>query len=162
MSDFSSGGLGSEFSELVGRKNSGLEAELDMTSMVDLVFMMTIYFLLTALTAVLAQVDLPAARNVSAADESSSVIVTVVIRGDPRAPIVYLGKENEGPGLTDIDEQSERITAAVEGGPVDDEGNISVMIKAEKKVRFGDMMRIAQAVGAVENAKMYVAVLELD
>jgi hypothetical protein len=88
--------------------------------------------------------------------------VTLVVRGDPTSPILYIGPATEGGGITDADEQVERVTAAVEAAPPDDEGKISVIIKAEQKVKFGDTMRIAGAIGAIENVRIYYAVLEKD
>lgn len=158
----SSGGLGSEFASFTGRKPVLDHAEFDITAMIDLVFMMNIFFLVTSVGAVMAEVDLPAARHVRAADEENSVVITMVIRGDPRSPIVFIGNENEGQAISDPDEQVERVAAAVEAGPKDAEGKISVLLKAERKVRFGDVVRVSGAVGAVENAKLYAAVLEMD
>jgi biopolymer transport protein ExbD len=162
MNDPVFGALGSEMAEITGRKPSENTAEFDITSMVDLVFMMTIYFLMTSIGAVMAQADLAAAKHVTSADEERAVIFSLVIRGDPHAPILFIGNADEGEAITDPDVQAERVTAAVEEGPIGDDGNITVIVKADKKVRFGDVMRIGRAIGVIENAKMNLAVLEVD
>lgn len=162
MNDPAFGALGSEMAEITGRKTLENTAEFDITSMVDLVFMMTIYFLMTSVGAVLAQADLAAARHVTAADEERAVVLSLVIQGDLHSPVLFIGKDKEGEAITDPDVQAERVTASVEAGPVGDDGSITVIVKADKKVRYGDVMRIGRAIGAVENAKMNLAVLEVD
>src|SRR5262245_11621889 len=126
--------LGADFGSMSGRKKH-VDPEFDITAMIDLVFMLNIFFLVTSVGAVMAQPNLPAARNVTAADEANSVIITVLINGDPKSPTVFIGQEGEGPGITDFEEQAERIQQAVEQGLRDNK--TSVLIKAEEKVRFG-------------------------
>ena len=51
-----------EDNPLVKRRPIHDEAKFDITAMIDLVFMMNIFFLVTSVTAALAEIDLPAAR----------------------------------------------------------------------------------------------------
>ena len=62
---------------LVARNPLEDDAEFDITAMIDLVFMMNIYFLVTFVTVSLTQVDLPAATHVAALDADTTVIFTV-------------------------------------------------------------------------------------
>ncbi len=62
------------------------DARFDVTAMVDLVFMMNIFFLVTWVEAALAEIDLPTARHCTRPDEDKSVIVTIL-----KGPRMYLG-----------------------------------------------------------------------
>jgi biopolymer transport protein ExbD len=158
--DAASFGLGgSEFDELVVRLPQRETPEFDITAMVDLVFMMNIYFLVTFVTVALSEVDLPSASHAAPLDAESSVIVTVV-GGEGRPVVVYLGDTEKGEPVADAAQQDERIRALVEQGVA--EGKTEVLLKAEKKVRLGDLFRIAAAASAVEGVKLNVAVMEKD
>ena len=56
-----------ESDALLGRKPHEETPEFDITAMVDLVFMMNIYFLVTFITVALAEINLPTASHVRAA-----------------------------------------------------------------------------------------------
>ena len=153
-------GLGSTgFDELVLRQPHREPPEFDMTAMVDLVFMMNIYFLVTFVTVALSGVDLPSASHVAPLDADSAVVLTVV-GGDGKPVVVFLGDREQGEAIRDAEQQEERIRAAVEQGVA--EGKTDVLLKAEKKLRLGDLFRISSAASSVEGLKLNVAVMEKD
>jgi biopolymer transport protein ExbD len=113
---------------------------IDMTAMVDLVFMMNIYFLVTFVM-VAAGLSLPAARHVSALDGATAVVLTITRSLDGKGATLYIGGNTDGEPISDPAQQEQRIQAAVEQGIAD--GKTCVLIKAEKKVRMADFFRIA-------------------
>ena len=151
------GGL--EGDSFVPRLQQRETPEFDITAMVDLVFMMNIYFLVTFVTVALSGVDLPSASHASPLDAESSVVLTVE-GGGGEPVVVYLGDREKGERIADADRQEERIRAAVEQGLA--EGKTEVLLKAEKKLRLGDLFRVASAASAVEGVKLNVAVMEKD
>jgi biopolymer transport protein ExbD len=153
-------GLGNTgFDELIVRQPHREPPEFDITAMVDLVFMMNIYFLVTFVTVALSGIDLPSASHVAPLDAESAVVLTVV-GGDGKPVVVYLSDTAKGEAIRDTDQQEERIRAAVEQGVA--EGKTEVLLKAEKKLRLGDLFRISSAASAVEGVKLNVAVMEKD
>jgi biopolymer transport protein ExbD len=156
-STFSLGGDG--FEPLIARKQMHDDAEFDITAMVDLVFMMNIYFLVTFLTAALGEVNLPTATHVAALDADTAVTLTVLGTLDGEGVQVYLGDGEKGQAITDADEQDERVRATVEEAA--GAGKTAVLIKAEKKVRLRDLFRVSSA-AAVEGMKLHVGVMETD
>jgi biopolymer transport protein ExbD len=138
------------------RAAPGGGTDVDFTPMVDLVFMMNIYFLVTSLTAIAPEIDLPLASHVVAIDESKSVPIVIVVAPDGKSSIVTAGDEKGK--LTDPDEQVESIQKAVEKGVRDSRADI--VIRAEKAVKLRDISRLAGAAGKVEGSKLYVGVLE--
>ena len=63
---FSLGESGSD--QLFNRRLDPEPPEFDITAMVDLVFMMNIYFLVTFITVAMSELSLPAAKHVAALD----------------------------------------------------------------------------------------------
>jgi biopolymer transport protein ExbD len=155
--NFAAAGLGgTDSDELFARKTSTETPEFDVTAMVDLVFMMNIYFLVTFVTVALAEVDLPAATHVAPLDGDSSVVITIVGDGD-QAATIYIGDREKGERIGNRDQIAERVRAAVEEGAA--AGKTDVLLKAEKSVRLADLFRVSAASG-VEGMKLNVAVLE--
>ncbi len=58
--------------------------------MIDLVFMMNIFFLVTSIASAISELDLPPARHVHAADLEKAIIVSIVSAGDRVPPTVRL------------------------------------------------------------------------
>lgn len=135
--------------------------EIDMTPMIDCVFLLLIFFLVNAATPRLdSQVELPPARYGAAADAKSAIVVTV-LKGRGGPPEVYLGEGTSGERLPDDPAVREsRLLAAIEQGR--GEGMDSVMVKAERTVRHRDVSKIAEAVGQVDGMKLYLAVFDGD
>ena len=152
-----SAGLGSE--GLLSRSNHGAEAHVDMTAMIDLVFMLNIFFLVTSIVTTLAEIDLPAAKHVVAADLETSVVFTVLVDRPGRPPRVYLGDGADTDPLP-ADSQEDAIAAAAEAGHRD--GRTAVIIKAEKAVPLRDIARIANAATSIEGMTLNLAVMEKD
>ena len=150
---------GADGNEFVVRLPLREMPEFDITAMVDLVFMMNIYFIVTFVTVALAEVDLPSASHAAPLDADSSVIITVV-GGGGEPVVVYLGEKEKAEPIRDPEQQEELVRAAVEQGVA--EGKTEVLLKAEQKVRLGDLYRISTAASAVEGIKLNVAVMEKD
>ena len=154
---FDLGSTGSD--QLIARRPDSEMPEFDITAMVDLVFMMNIYFLVTFVTVAMGELNLPAATHVTALDAESAVILTLTRSLDGKSASLYLGDGPKGEAITDPTQQEQRVQAAVEQGVA--EGKKSVLLKAEKKVRLADLFRVATA-ASVEGAKFNVAVMEKD
>jgi biopolymer transport protein ExbD len=147
------------FDQLIRRKAPSQDAEFDITAMVDLVFMMNIYFLVTFITVALAEVNLPAAANVTALDADTAVVVTIIRGIDGQTADVFLGPDDKGTPLRDANAQEQGIHKLVEEGVA--AGKTAVLLKAEKDVRLRDLFRVATA-ATVEGVTLHVSVLEKD
>jgi biopolymer transport protein ExbD len=155
-SPFHLGESGSD--QLVARRPETETPEFDITAMVDLVFMMNIYFLVTFVTVALSELNLPHAARVSALDAESAVIVHVVPTLDGKSVTVAFGEKKDDQ-IGDVSLQEKRIQDAVEQGRA--AGKTEVLLKAEKKVRLTDLFRIAMAASA-DGMRLNVAVLERE
>ncbi len=149
------GATGSE--ELIARRPDTDTPEFDITAMVDLVFMMNIYFLVTFVTVAMGELNLPSATHCAALDADNAVIFTLTRSLDGKSVNLYVGDGVKTEPITDTAQQAERIQAAVEQGIA--AGKKAVLLKAEKKVRLADLFRIATAASA-EGIKLNIGVLE--
>jgi biopolymer transport protein ExbD len=149
----------SAFDEFIPRKPQEETPEFDITAMVDLVFMMNIYFLVTYVTVALGEISLPTASHVAPLDADVATIVTVMRTPDGKSINVFLGDGAKSAPISDPADQKRRVQQIVEQGVAG--GKTDVLIKAEQKVRLGDLFGIATAAG-VEGVKLHVAVMEKD
>ncbi len=129
-------------------------AHFDITAMVDLVFMMNIFFLVTWIGAAMVEIDLPAARHASATTPESSIIVTVKAGTGAGEPQVIL---DDGQEIT-LRETDHRLKAAVEEGMR--KGKDTLLIKAERNVLLRDVVLVGASLQAVEGMKLRLAVME--
>jgi len=146
--------------ESIHRKHQHENPEFDITAMVDLVFMMNIYFLVTFVTVALSGFELPSASHCLPLDADSAVVFTLLRSGRGEPVMVYLGDPEKGEPLTNVENLEGRIHAAVEQGVA--EGRTAVLLKAGKDVRLGDVNRVATAATQLEGVSLHVAVTERE
>jgi len=144
---------------LFQRQQRQADAEFDVTAMVDLVFMMNIYFLVTFVLAISVEINLPAAVHVSALDPDKATVITVLAGPDWKTVFVYLGDGKKGTPVAEPDDQVTQISNAVERAAA--EGKTAVLIKAEKGIRLREMKRIGSA-AAREGMTLHIAIMEKD
>jgi biopolymer transport protein ExbD len=136
-------------------------ADMDITPMIDITFLLLIFFLVCSTAAVQSAVELPPARQGTGVSDRNAVILTVQDQGKNSPARVYVGDGVKGKHLPDDpDLQGDAIAKAVEQGL--DEGKTVVLVKAEKGVRHGEMWRVYTAAGRAEAGTLHVAVLEIE
>jgi len=136
------------------------EAKFDITALIDLVFMMNIYFLVVTITAALSEMDLPTARKVASVDLESSILISILQDTRRAGGTVYIGDGPSGDPLEDAEDQKRTVREAVEDALRDNRK--TVVIKAEKAVKLRDVVRVASAAGAVPGAELQLAVIEAE
>lgn len=146
----------SEDGPLLPVKPIGGNAHFDITAMIDLVFLMNLYFLVKMLTVVMGEVDLPKAQRGVSAEMETAVVITVLDGGEGSPALVSTGNASEAAPWSDLTEQE--IRTAVEAGRND--GKKSIVIKAERKVLHRYVAQVASAATAVEGMQLSLAVME--
>jgi biopolymer transport protein ExbD len=145
---------------LTSRRSLKDETVFDITAMIDLVFMMNIFFMVTTVGAAANEIELPSAQHCVAADMDNAIIITITSGGPEGAAMVYIGDGKSGEAISDPAEQVKEISAAVELGiqgtkPI-------VVLKADRDLRYKDISRLTAAASAPEGAKLHLAVMEKD
>lgn len=142
--------------QLMPKKRTPDDAHFDVTPMVDLVFMMNIYFIVSWLVAAMAEIDLPSASHCTATNLDEAIVVTIKTEGSQK-PTYYLGDASPEAVMKPA-EFEKRLAAEAETSY--HEKN-SVLIKAEKDVMLKDVVRVATAAAAaIKGSKLNLAVLE--
>jgi biopolymer transport protein ExbD len=144
---------------LFRRLHRAPDAEFDITAMIDLVFMMNIYFLVTFITVAMGEINLPAASHAAALDRDKATVVTVLAGPDWRTVFVYLGEGKKGTPIMEADDQVTQIANEVERAAA--QGKTAVLIKAEKGIRLREIKRIAGA-AAREGMTLHIAIIEKE
>lgn len=145
---------------LIRKRDRGEDVEMDITPMIDITFLLLIFFIVCSTPDQKSSFELAEARHGKGVSERESVFITVSAESSDPAP-VYLSDGINGDSLpNDPDEQRELIREAVEKGRLDLKEN--VLIKADKNVAHRDVARVIKAVSAVDGAKIHLAVLESD
>ncbi len=145
------------------RRRKVEEAEMDITPMIDITFLLLIFFLVASKMDADVGVDLPTARYGTAVSARNSVILTVA-PGDGSAAKFYKGDgisaENliSAADLADLEDQiTQYVESQLHGTPPKD----TVLIKGAADVRQREIARVERAVGrVVTDQPLYVAVLE--
>jgi biopolymer transport protein ExbD len=144
------------------RKAQTPDAEMDITPMIDVTFLLLIFFLVCSTADQQSSVELPKAKFGIGIGKEKSVIITVAGDGVDSAP-VYLGDGKlESARLTnDPEEQSQLIVEAVTKG-LQQDNKEGVLIKADRNVAYREVNRVVKSISQVEGARIYLAVLESE
>jgi biopolymer transport protein ExbD len=137
------------------------DSEMDITPMIDITFLLLIFFLVAARLDEDAPVELPPARHGTAVAVKSSAILTLA-KGASDSAEVYTGDGKAADRMldsADLEAQAAAVTEYVETELA--AGKENVLIKAEKGVRHRDVARVSRAVGKA-GKDLYVAVLEVQ
>jgi biopolymer transport protein ExbD len=149
----------SESDGLIPRRPDNEPPEFDITAMVDLVFLMNLYFLVTFLTVAMGELALPAADHATALDADTAVVLSLVRSLDGQSTTLYLGDGEKGEPINDVGQQEQSVQTAIEEGIA--AGKTAVLIKAESKVRLADLFRISSLL-AGHDLQLHVAVMERE
>ncbi len=130
-------------------------AEMDITPMIDVVFLLLIFFVVCSTIGKNTSVHLPKAKIGVAVNPKTATVLTV--DGLEDESIVYLGDGTSGRRLSHDPEQlREQIVQAVELGVR--EGKVNVVIKADKNLNHGEVYRVESAAGSVPGVKLNIVV----
>jgi biopolymer transport protein ExbD len=137
-------------------------AEMDITPMIDMTFLLLIFFLVCSTPDQQTTIDLPAGRYGAGVSERESLIITVSDEGVDTAPVYLADGKIESERLTDEPEEQERLIAEAVVKSKQEDAKDNVIIKADRNVAHREVARVIEAVSRVEGAKIYLAVLEAE
>ena len=133
------------------------EAEMDITPMIDITFLLLIFFLVAAKMDSQKAVGLPDARSGGAVLADKAVTIIIVPSG-PDAVLVSNG--DGGQFSSDLAQQEDEIATYVEEQL--DSGKQFVLLKAGKGIWHKEVSRVAQAIGKADVPSLYLAVKQLE
>ncbi len=130
------------------RKRNPDDGELDFTPMIDMTFLLLSFFVVVSKMDPSSKVPMPEAKHGATVTEQESVII-IVSPSDRDEPNVYLGRSmNEGAraigSIEDIENQIKDYVVDQFRDPL----KTTVIIKAEKKVRYRHLDIVKRAVSS--------------
>ena len=129
--------------------------DLDITPMIDVTFLLLIFFMVTSTMQATPDSDVPVARHGVGVDTRGSTIVLVHNDGNGlNGQSVVEIKESGGATEVTTDELTERVRERVQGGVKD------VIIKADRNVPHGFVQEVTRAVTEVEGVRFYIGIEE--
>ncbi len=132
-------------------KRPPLDAEMDITPMIDMVFLLLIFFILTSKMTAEKSYTVPPAKNGSAVVIKNCVSI-LVSRGSGSTPIVARG---DGTTFSDDPELQAAEIAEYIQRELDSGRRSEVLVRAEGNVTSGQMKKVKQAIAEVlEEGKM--------
>lgn len=143
------------------REREVIDAEMDITPMIDCVFLLLIFFIVCSTMEQQSPIDLAQARHGKAVGERDAIIISVSAGGLDSAP-VYLADGPVGEPLpTEEEAQREQILAYITDQQ-QKESKSDVLIKADKNVAHRDVAGVIKAVSQVEGVSIHLAVAEAN
>ena len=134
---------------------------MDITPMIDITFLLLIFFLVTSIPDEKTSVTLPEATHGDAVSQLDAVVFTVAQGGDELAPVYAADGRIEGKALTDDPAgRDEAIQEAVKAGIA--EGKTDVVVKADRGVAYRHVASVIDSVSRVEGASLHIAVLDSE
>jgi biopolymer transport protein ExbD len=131
----------------------------DITAMIDLVFMLNIFFLVTTVAVAMAEMDLPVVRHCIPTDGDTAVVVSLRSANNSETT-VHLGDDADAPAILDPDEQIARVREAAQEGMRS--GKQVLLLKAERSVKLRDIQRIGSIAKDVQGIGLRLAVIEKE
>lgn len=133
------------------RRRSSAPGDPDITPMIDVVFLLLIFFMVTSTMQATPDVQVPPARNGEGIEKQSAVILTVHRSEAPgQPPQIILGDGQGQPA------QLPGVAAYVREGF--ERGLRRVVIKADREVPHGFVQQLMRAAGEVEDIQFHIGV----
>jgi biopolymer transport protein ExbD len=137
------------------------DIDMDITPMIDMTFLLLIFFLVSSTPDQQTAIDLPPAQHGVGVSQLESVVFTIAEGGVDAAPVYAADGRIPGTELPDEPEaRRTRVRELVEEGFRDDK--TSVVIKGDKNVAHRDVAQLVKAASQVNGVKIHLAVLDAE
>jgi biopolymer transport protein ExbD len=140
------------------------DTEMDITPMIDITFLLLIFFVVASKMDQSTTVALPEAQFGVAVPTKNSVIVTIAAGGGGQPPAIYKGDGVNAVDrieYNDLGELESQLEEYVSESMFEDTRKHFVLIKAAGTIQHRDVSRVTQVVSRVPEVQgLHVAVLE--
>ncbi len=136
----------------IKKKSKADEADLDITPMIDVTFLLLIFFMVTSTMQQQAQTNVPPAKHGVGKDGATSTFITVLADKGGGPPRIMLGDGADG----DEARSADQIKAWVQEGIA--EGKNTVIVKADRDVYYGKVQEVLKALRDMEDLQFAVGI----
>jgi len=134
-----------------GGERKLVDGEMDITPMIDVTFLLLIFFMVASTMQGTPDVDVPPAQHSIGVDSAGAAVITILAaRSSSESPRIVLG-DGEGPEADLAD-----VRSYVEESVRD--GKKRVVLKAEGDVVHGLVDDVAQAIKSVDGSELFMGV----
>lgn len=137
------------------------DTDMDITPMIDITFLLLIFFLVASRIDDNSTIKLPQARHGMSISVTDSVVLTVIESGDGIR--IHAGENVDVEtmlGGADVARQNEAVTDYVLTEMTSDTPKQQVLIRASRAAKHRDVARVITAASSADDASVYIAVLE--
>ena len=141
--------------EIQAREPVAIDDEIDFTPMVDIVFLLLIFFMVSTKISTSPKVELPESFNGKNLVEKEFVVIAIRKGSTEVAEVI----RNDGTTFSnDIEQQEAEIAEYIERELSSEKSQ--VLVKAAGEVRYGEVERVRQAIAGVleEGQSVHIAV----
>ena len=130
--------------------------ELDITPMIDVTFLLLIFFMVTSTMKPPATADVPPARFGVGTDSGGAVVVTVLRPGDDGEVEVRF-PDGVQHALTEL-RRTGALTQLVRSAAGGDPPQTDVLVNADRDLPHGVVREVSQMIGEVEGIRLFLGV----
>jgi len=143
----------------LGSRNREDDVEMDITPMIDVTFLLLIFFLVSSHMSAEQAVSLPEARAGSPISATNSVVLVLTKSGADSIAVKPKGGDDFSADLaTQEEEIVEYVKNSIAGTGGTGKPKQYVLVKAAKGIKHKEVSRVAQAVARAEIQNLYIAV----
>ena len=143
------------------RRPRDAEVDMDITPMIDMTFLLLIFFLVSSTPDQQTAIELPKALHGRGVSQRNSVVLTIGYGGVEGAPVYVADGRIAGTELADdVETRANQVRELIAKGFRENKTN--VVIKADKSVSYREVARIVKAASGVEGVQIHLAVLETE
>lgn len=140
---------------LVKPNRGGSDADLDITPMIDVTFLLLIFFMVTSTMQESPTVDVPPARSGVGADTTESVIVYIKSPGGGDKPVIEID------GHTGKEASLDDVRKAVQEGLNAKKPKTNAIVMADREVPHGFVVEVEKAVAEIEGVTLSIGVRDV-
>jgi biopolymer transport protein ExbD len=138
------------------KKKKTEDAELDITPMIDVVFLLLIFFMVTSTMDDQKAANVPPAKHGVGADTNKATIVSVIADEAGGVGRVILGDDPGGEEIVNLDLVRRHVQAGF------NEGKELVIIKAERDVKEGRVQEVLKVLADIDGLKFAIGVQDVQ
>ena len=128
------------------------EADFDITPMIDVVFLLLIFFMVSSTMQEPAPADAPPARNGRGLDAGGTIKVTLLPEGPAGYEVELPGGEVVGLGEA---LENDLVTAAVAAAKAEDPGKTEAVLLADRDATTEQTFPLARQIGEVDGVSLH-------
>ncbi|MEZ6044769.1 MAG: biopolymer transporter ExbD [Planctomycetaceae bacterium] len=147
--------MGGSEAAFLTKKKKKEEADLDITPMIDVTFLLLIFFMVTSTMQESSNIHPPGARHGEGTNKEDSVIISIAAPSTPTEdPEIKLGDKPNSPIIA-LGQVEAEVRAGVAALGLQEP---NVIVKADRDVPHGFVQQVLREINRLENVRFHIGV----